>query len=814
MLSAIFCRRRQSFKLPMNEGTKNIPTILVIFGVTGDLATKKILPALFNLLRKGNLPSRFRVVGFSRRSFSRENFEKHIFEATRTYHNADTALCGTFCAFFSYQQGVFEKLADFHNLDKRLQEIDRQWGVCANKLFYLAVSPQFYEVIFKHLAASGLTKPCSSKEGWTRILVEKPFGKDLKTAENLEKLLRSLFKEIQIYRIDHYLAKEMVQNILAFRFSNNLFEKTWDKNSIEKVEIKLWEKIGVEERGSFYDGLGALRDVGQNHLLQIAALLAMDHPINFSAETIREKRTEMLNTLIAPGNEEIKKFTFRAQYDGYQNIKGVDPTSATETYFKVQAYFAHPRFEGVPFILEGGKRLERQIKEAVITFRHPVPCLCPKDETHYKNKITISLEPEEKITLVFWSKKPGLEFELLERDFSFLMRDAGKKVQYTEEYEKLLYDCIVGDQTLFVTSHEVQAMWRYTDPIIEAWQKNATPLKTYKPDTDQPILESRWIGEGAALVPEGFKKEIAIVGLGKMGANVARRLIEKGWRVYGYNRSEEATQDLEREGLSGAYSLKEIAEKLSSPRIVWLMVPAGKPVDEVLFGKEGLVKHLKRGDIVIDGGNSWYKDSAARFKRLKKEGIHFIDVGVSGGPHGARHGASLMIGGEKGIFQTVEPLFYDLSQSNGYQFFEGPGAGHFVKMIHNGIEYGMMQSIGEGFTILKKSEYKLNLTRIADVYNHGSVIESRLVAWLKNALKLHGESLEDVSGAVGHTGEGAWTVKTAKALNVKARIIAEALRFRVESEKNPSYTGKILSALRNQFGGHDIRDKDKKEKSR
>lgn len=788
--------------------TKNIPTVFVIFGATGDLMAKKITPALFHLFEKQKLPKLFQVVGVARREFSNEQFQDDIAQiVTQHTPKVDQQKLAQYLKLFSYQQGFFDKKQDYEKLAKALGGVDGAWQVCSNKLFYLAIPPQFYEIIFQNLAQSGLTKPCSEEEGWTRIIVEKPFGKDLKTAENLDALLGKLFKEIQIYRIDHYLAKEMVQNILAFRFSNNLFEKTWDKDSIEKVEIKLWEKIGAEDRGSFYDGVGALRDVGQNHLLQIVALLTMDHPVNFSAEIIREKRTEMVNMLTAPSKEEIQKFTFRAQYDGYQNIKGVEPRSITETYFKVRAYLAHPRWEGVPFILESGKRLKEQIKEAVITFRHPIPCLCSSDEAHYKNKITISLEPEEKITLAFWSKKPGLEFELEERDFSLLMREAGKKKQYTEEYEKLLYDCIIGDQTLFVTSREVQAMWKYIDPIIEAWQKDVVPLATYKADSEEPIIKSDWINKGAIPTKVIIKKEIGIVGLGKMGANLARRLIEKGWRVYGYNRSPEVTQNLEKEGLRGAYQLKEMVGKLSSPRIVWLMVPAGKPVNEVLFGKEGLVKQLKRDDIVIDGGNSFYKDSFARFKKLKKEGIHFIDVGVSGGPSGARYGASLMIGGEKKIFEKLKLLFADLAQEGGYQFFDGAGAGHFVKMAHNGIEYGMMQAIAEGFAVLKKANYKLDLTRVADVYNHGSVVESRLVDWLKKAFELHGQDLGDVKGSVEHTGEGEWTVKTAKEMIIETKIIEEALKFRINSEKNPSYSGKILSALREQFGGHSIKTK-------
>ena len=290
-----------------------------------------------------------------------------------------------------------------------------------------------------------------------------------------------------------------------------------------------------------------------------------------------------------------------------------------------------------------------------------------------------------------------------------------------------------------------------------------------------------------------IKKNIGIIGLGKMGGNIAGRLMEKNWTVVRYNRTPGP--------LSSAYSMKELVKTLPSPKIIWLMVKAGEPVDQLL--KE-LTKFLRRGDIVIDGGNSFYEDSIERYKKLKKKRINFLDVGVSGGPAGARSGPALMIGGDKRTFRKIEFLFKDLAKKNGYQFFEGSGAGHFVKMVHNGIEYGMMQAIAEGFTVLKNSDYPLDLKKVVNIYNNGSVIESRLIGWLGKSFYLHGEELKDVSGKVAHTGEGEWTVKTAKKMGLRVKIIEEAFKFRILSQKNPSYAGKILSALREQFGGHKV----------
>ncbi len=294
-------------------------------------------------------------------------------------------------------------------------------------------------------------------------------------------------------------------------------------------------------------------------------------------------------------------------------------------------------------------------------------------------------------------------------------------------------------------------------------------------------------------------KQVGIVGLGKMGANLSRRLIDKGWKVVGYNRSPAKTKEQEKEGLIGAYSVAELVAKLKKPRVLYLLVPAGQATDDMI---QELLKHLDKNDIIVDSANSFYKDTIRRAKKVAGNGIKFIDVGISGGPRGARNGASLMVGGDKKIFTYLLPLFKDIAAPGAVQHFAGIGAGHFIKMVHNGIEYGMMQAIGEGFNILKNSDYQLDLTKVADIYNHGSVVESRLTKWLQEAYELYGQDLKEISGTVGHTGEGEWTAKTAQQMNLKADIIKKSFQFRVDSEKNPSYTGKVVQALRNRFGGH------------
>ena len=294
--------------------------------------------------------------------------------------------------------------------------------------------------------------------------------------------------------------------------------------------------------------------------------------------------------------------------------------------------------------------------------------------------------------------------------------------------------------------------------------------------------------------------KLGYIGLGKMGFNMVERLLEKGYAPVVYDMNEEAVTELSKKGAQAAASIRVLAGALQPPRLIWLMVPY-QAVDPVL--KE-LVPLLQHGDTVIDGGNSPYKESMRRASELEKQGIDFLDIGVSGGPRGAREGACLMIGGKEGLFEKFEDLFRSLSADRGYGYMGKAGSGHFVKMVHNGIEYGMMQAIAEGFAVMKASPFDLNLSEISEVYNHKSVIESRLIEWLKHAFEEYGEDLKEIAGSVSQSGEGLWTVEAGKELGIPVPIIEGALNFRMQSQNKPSYTGQIVSALRNQFGGHEV----------
>lgn len=459
----------------------NIPTVLIVFGATGDLMAKKISPSLFHLFQYGKLPKMFQVLGVARRDLSDNDFRKHIHDVLKAKGEKDKML-NKFIEHFFYKQGEFQDKETYIKLSEVLGRTDKEWRVCSNKLFYLAVPPLHYKGIFENLSTSGLTIPCGPEEGWTRVIVEKPFGEDSKTARRLDKLLGSLFREEQIYRIDHYLAKEMLQNILIFRFTNNLLEKIWNHESVESINIKLYEKLGVETRGSFYETVGALRDVGQNHLLQMLALSIMENPLSFEAEAVRQQRAKALQSLPILKNSAITENTVRAQYKGYKLIAGVDNKSKVETYFKIFFSLSHKRWKGVKVILESGKRLGENRKEIIITLRHKTPCLCPPGQ-HLKNKIIFRMEPREEIKINFWSKKPGLDMNIQSADFDFIYQKEEKHSQYTKEYEKLLLDCIEGNQLLFVSTKEIGAMWKFTDPIEKYWEKNLVYLETYEPDS-------------------------------------------------------------------------------------------------------------------------------------------------------------------------------------------------------------------------------------------------------------------------------------------------------------------------------------------
>ncbi|OGZ46624.1 MAG: glucose-6-phosphate dehydrogenase [Candidatus Ryanbacteria bacterium RIFCSPHIGHO2_02_FULL_45_13b] len=457
----------------------NTPTTFVIFGVTGNLSKQRLIPALLDLYAKKLLPTEFHLVGFSRKTYTREEFQKFICEiATAKEYAHPPELIARFSTHARYCQGMFEEKEAYARITETLAILDeKEINQCSNKLFYLAVPPMYYTSIFDHLASSGLTIPCGGMEGWTRVLVEKPFGKDLETAQELEKQLSTLFQEEQIFRIDHYLAKETAQNILAFRFSNILFEPLWNSTYIEKVEINLHEQRGVEGRGAFYDGVGALRDVGQNHILQMLALVAMEDPKELDATLIRRERSRVLASLKLR-QPTVENSLRRGQYKGYRNEEHVAKDSVTETYFQIAAEVDNERWRGVPWILEAGKRMPETKAEIRVYFKKTETCLCPSGaEHHHQNILTFRVQPDEGISVTFWAKKPGFSTDLEPQVLSFTYKDSLLEQQLPDAYERVLFDCIRGDQTLFASTEEVEASWRFIMSVLKHW--HTVELKDY-----------------------------------------------------------------------------------------------------------------------------------------------------------------------------------------------------------------------------------------------------------------------------------------------------------------------------------------------
>lgn len=452
--------------------TTDHPTTFVIFGVTGDLARQKLLPALFHLFNSNLLPKHFSIVGVGRRKFIHEDFVDYVREVLQ---EKDITEVGSFLEHLEYVQGEFDNESTYTKLGETLGRIDsKQYDECSNKLFYLSVPPNLFKLILNNLAQSGLTIPCSDSDGWTRILVEKPFGNDSKTAEELDLLLGKLFREEQIFRIDHYLAKETVQNILTFRFSNTLFEPMWNRKYIESVDIEMFETNTAEDRGAFYDGIGALRDVGQNHLLQLLALIAMEPCNDMSDTEIRKRRSDVFKSM------RLGKNLIRGQYDGFLNESGVENDSETETFFSLEAFVKNKRWKGVPFTITSGKALDKKLVEIRVRFKDQTPGSFMNEEYDHQdvNVLTFTVQPEEGISLLFWVKKPGFENKVEPRELSFNYHHEHGNERHVDAYEKVLYDCIIGDQTLFASTDEVRESWNFITPIIKQW--GGSDIVSYK----------------------------------------------------------------------------------------------------------------------------------------------------------------------------------------------------------------------------------------------------------------------------------------------------------------------------------------------
>jgi len=486
---------------------KNDNHIYVIFGASGDLTKRKLVPALYSLFVQDLLPDKFVLLGVSRSQFTDDEFRVAMKEAIAEFKEIDnTKKIAEFIEKIYYISIRFDDNATYLLLKKRLEQLRKDADIGGNTLFYLSTPPSLYGVIPQHLASAGLN---SQADGWKRVIIEKPFGYDLESAIQLKDQLLKDWAEEQLFRIDHYLGKETVQNLLVTRFSNGIFEPLWNRNYVHHVEITSAESIGVEKRGGYYDSSGALRDMVQNHLLQVTAFTAMESPSSLEPMAIRNEILKVFQSLRPIRKEDVKTQAIRGQYlashikneqiPGYRDEEGVNPDSVTETYAAIKFYIDNWRWGGVPFYIRTGKRLPTRVTEVVIHFKTtPHFLFSQATSLNSSNQLVIRIQPDEGILLKFGMKTPGAGFEVQTVNMDFHYSELSDQ-RIPSAYERLIYDSMKGDATLFARTEEVIEAWKFLSPVIEAWKNDKDiplygyPAGTWGPETADELIEDKKI---------------------------------------------------------------------------------------------------------------------------------------------------------------------------------------------------------------------------------------------------------------------------------------------------------------------------------
>ncbi|RFA09356.1 glucose-6-phosphate dehydrogenase [Subtercola boreus] len=470
------------------------PSALVIFGVTGDLSRKKLMPAVYDLASRGLLPPGFSLVGFARRDWEDQDFERVVHDSVKEYARTpfDEDVWRQLSEGIRFVSGEFDDDSAFEHLKEVIDELDSTRGTMGNHAFYLSIPPKAFPLVTEQLRRSGLARPEPGQ--WRRVVIEKPFGSDLKTARELNDVVESVFAPDDVFRIDHYLGKETVQNILALRFANQLYEPIWNGNYVDHVQITMAEDIGVGGRAGYYDGIGAARDVIQNHLLQLMALTAMEEPISFNAADLRAEKEKVLAAVKLP--KDLSHSTARGQYSsgwqggeyvpGFLEEDGMNPESTTETYAAVRIDIGTRRWDGVPFYLRAGKRLGRRVTEIAVVFKRAPQHLFAESQTSElgANALVIRVQPDEGVTIRFGSKVPGAGVQVRDVTMDFGYGHAFTEAS-PEAYERLILDVLLGDPPLFPRHQEVELSWKILDPIEEYWATQGQPDQ-YRPGTWGP----------------------------------------------------------------------------------------------------------------------------------------------------------------------------------------------------------------------------------------------------------------------------------------------------------------------------------------
>jgi len=470
------------------------PSGLVIFGVTGDLSRKKLMPAVYDLANRGLLPPGFALVGFARREWEDEDFEKEVHDAVKKHARTpfDEDVWRQLSQGIRFVQGDFDDDAAFDRLKETIEDLDAHRGTMGNHAFYLSIPPKSFPLVTEQLRRSGLAEQVDGQ--WRRVVIEKPFGSDLRTARELNDVVESVFPPDSVFRIDHYLGKETVQNILALRFANQLYEPIWNANYVDHVQITMAEDIGVGGRAGYYDGIGAARDVIQNHLLQLLALTAMEEPVSFDAADLRAEKEKVLSAVRLP--KDLGAATARGQYSsgwqggervpGFLDEDGMNPDSVTETFAAMRLDINTRRWAGVPFYLRAGKRLGRRVTEIAVVFKRAPQYLFAESQTSAlgQNALVIRVQPDEGVTIRFGSKVPGAGMQVRDVTMDFGYGHAFTEAS-PEAYERLILDVLLGDPPLFPRHEEVELSWKILDPIEEYWATQGQP-EQYRPGTWGP----------------------------------------------------------------------------------------------------------------------------------------------------------------------------------------------------------------------------------------------------------------------------------------------------------------------------------------
>ncbi len=462
-----------------------LPTSIIIFGASGDLTQRKLMPSLLNLSRKGRLPKSFSIVGFGGTAYTDEQFRTHLLKGAKEFagFKFTDEEWEIFSQHLYYQQGRYDQSGDFLILAKRLTELEKS---PSNRLYYMAIPPTLFPNIIEQLGATG---QLHENGGWRRVVLEKPFGTDLTSAQKLNQQVHKGLKEDQIYRIDHYLGKETVQNILFTRFANTIFEPLWNRNYIDHVQITVAEKVGLEHRAGYYDSVGVLRDMFQNHLLQLLMLVAMEPPASFKASALRNEKVKVLSAVQPVTGSAVAEHTVRAQYRGYLSEAEVKPNSITPTYAALRLFINNWRWQGVPFYLRSGKNLAEKHSQIIIRFKEPPLAMFPMEPGHKmtSNMLVLYLQPDEGIHLRFEAKAPDTVAESRSVDMEFHYAEAFGQTAIPESYERLILDALQGDASLFTRADEVETAWTLIDPILQTWETEQNPpLAVYEPGSWGP----------------------------------------------------------------------------------------------------------------------------------------------------------------------------------------------------------------------------------------------------------------------------------------------------------------------------------------